>query len=196
MGQKAFKSTMKKSRNLPESSSSFISTAKSNEEKGKEAHQQRHPRKKSNPLEISSKRPVKVLRNVFASDMAKARDPRFDSRAGEFSRDKYKKHFSFIQDYQDSEMKEMESKISRKRDVDGRKLDSEEVDELKALLVSTKSKMAGERKKDKEIEILRHHKKKEREKKMSGDQPKNPFYLKKCNDSLYMMILVFNHSCI
>lgn len=53
---------------------------------------------KHRPVEMSSKKPVPVYREVIQGNRRHVRDPRFDSLGGEYSEKAFKKRYSFVYD--------------------------------------------------------------------------------------------------
>ncbi|KZF22654.1 DUF947-domain-containing protein [Xylona heveae TC161] len=121
------------------------------------------------PAEMSSKKAVSRKREVVAVQKREARDPRFEALSGPLDETRLKKNYSFLRDYQDSEMRSLRDEIKKTKD--------EAVKEkLKRALLSMESRRKAHESKEKQQEILREHRNKEKELVKQG---KTPFYLKK-----------------
>jgi ribosomal RNA-processing protein 36 len=147
------------------------------------------------PKEMSSKRAVGRKREAITVPKATARDPRFDSVTGVLDRDKVRKNYKFLDDYVDSEIKELKTKLKeQKAPVQGSnkknknkkgaaaaaaaaapKLSAEEIEEMKRELVQKQSKKQAQDARDRQQEVIREHKKKEKELVKEG---KTPYFLK------------------
>lgn len=112
-----------------------------------------------------------VTRKRVVVDVPKrvVRDPRFDAlRQHSVPNGNSEKAYSFLRDYQKAEMDELRAAIKRTKNEDDK-------DILRRKLGSMDNKLKAKDAKDREQEILRRHRKEEREKIQQG---KTPFYLK------------------
>jgi ribosomal RNA-processing protein 36 len=117
----------------------------------------------------TSKRAVTRKRQVIDAKKPKFRDPRFD--IGPPPDDNtLQNRYAFLNDYKKSEMNELRDAIKKTKS-EGDK------EKLKKKLMSMESQMKAQRNKDQQQDVIREHKKKERELIKEGKQP---FYLKKC----------------
>ena len=121
------------------------------------------------PAELSSKKAVSRKREVVPTHRLDIRDPRFEALSGPLVEAKLKKNYAFLDQYRDSEIAELKSAIRTTKDLESK-------EKLKRALLSMESKKKTQLAKDKEQEILRGHRKKEKELIEKG---KKPFYLKK-----------------
>lgn len=121
------------------------------------------------PAIQSAKKAVSRKRQVIDAKKPKFRDPRFDT--GPPTDDNtLSKRYAFLNDYKNSEMNELRDAIKKtKNEADKEK--------LKKKLTSMESQQKAQRNKDQQQDVLRQHKKKERELVKQGKQP---FFLKKC----------------
>jgi ribosomal RNA-processing protein 36 len=146
------------------------------------------------PTSMTSKRQVTRRRGAVEVPKANVRDPRFDPIA-DLDRDKIRKNYSFLDEYVDSEIKDIKATLktqktpksgSKKKKIKGTpKLSEEEIDALKRDLVQKESKRASQAARDRHSEVLKEHKKKERELVRSGKQA---YFLK--NSEVKEMVLV------
>ncbi|KAF2243418.1 DUF947-domain-containing protein [Trematosphaeria pertusa] len=122
------------------------------------------------PAVQSSKRPVTRKRRVVEVKKPTFRDPRFDNVSGPRPDENIlKKRYDFLNDYRASEMGELRDAIKKtKNEADKEK--------LKKKLMSMESQQKTREAKEKQLDILQEHKKKEKELVKQG---KKPFYLKK-----------------
>ena len=79
-----------------------------------------------------------------------------------------KKNYAFLDTYRDSEISELKAAIRKTRDADA-------IEKLKRALLSMESRKKAQERKELEQEVLRKHRKEEKEKIEKG---KKPFYLK------------------
>ena len=134
------------------------------------------------PAVQSSKRAVSRKRQVIDVKKPLSRDPRFDSVSGpKVDENTLKKRYAFLDDYKASEMAELRDAIKKTKN-EGDK------ERLKKKLMSMESQQKTQQAKDKRQDILRGHKKQEKELIKQG---KKPFFLKKCE---YSMALVKSQS--
>lgn len=121
------------------------------------------------PTEQSSKKAVSRRRGVVPVPKRPVRDPRFESLSGPLNEDKLRKNFAFLDAYRESEMAELEAGIRKANDPAAREI-------LKRALTSMQSKKKSQDLKDQRQDVLRRHRKEERERVEAG---KKPFYLKR-----------------
>jgi ribosomal RNA-processing protein 36 len=129
------------------------------------------------PLEVSSKKPVSRFR-IIASTKKQSRDPRFISKVGHFNPSVFNQSYGFINDLQDSELKQLEKEKSK----------SEAVEKL---IQSMKSRKEARLNALKVQEIKKSWKKQEEQKVSQG---KKPYYLKK--NELKKMELIEKYNSI
>jgi ribosomal RNA-processing protein 36 len=98
--------------------------------------------------------------------------------AGYFDESRVKAAYSFLDDYQEDEMKELKAAIKITKDEDAK-------ERLKRALSSMESRKKAELRKKKESEILGRHRKEEKELVKQG---KNPFYLKKAEQKKRVLL--------
>ena len=140
------------------------------------------PRKnKSFPLEVSSKAPVSVLRQVFEPIRLKSIDPRFDRAFGTFHEDQFKEAYSFVKDIQKSERKTLENSMHTEKD-------PRKALAIKRALDRQNSIARSKEQSDFKHDVLQKWKKTERELIAQG---KTPFHLKKSDEKQLMMIAKF-----
>lgn len=123
------------------------------------------------PTELSSKRAVSRKRPAISLPKSTARDPRFDPFSGPLRHDAIAKKYAFLNEYQKSELAELKSTLKSNK-----KLSDSDREALKKKIMSMESRQKATDAKEKEREILREHRKKEKEMVEKG---KKPFYLKK-----------------
>ena len=121
------------------------------------------------PAELSSKKAVSRRREVIPIQKLDIRDPRFEALSGPLEEAKLKKNYAFLDQYRDSEIAELKGAIRTTKDPDAK-------GKLRKVLLSMESKKKTQLAKDKQQEILRGHRKKEKE---LVEQGKKPYYLKK-----------------
>ncbi|OAG10999.1 DUF947-domain-containing protein [Paraphaeosphaeria sporulosa] len=120
------------------------------------------------PAVQTSKKAVSRKRQVVDAKKPKFRDPRFDIGAPP-DENTVQHRYAFLNDYKKSEMNDLRDAIKKtKNEADKEK--------LKKKLMSMESQMKAQRNKDQQQDVIREHKKKERELVKQGKQP---FYLKK-----------------
>jgi len=140
------------------------------------------PRKnKSFPLEVSSKAPVSVLRQVVEPIRPKAIDPRFDRAFGSFHEDQFKEAYSFVKDIQKSERRTLEDSLTREKD-------SYKASAIRRALNRQDSIARSKEQSDFKHKVLQNWKKTERE--LIG-QGKKAFHLKKSDEKQLMLIAKF-----
>ncbi len=132
---------------------------------------------KHSPAVQSSRHAVSRRRDVFEPPASlKSRDPRFDptvtaSNTDQSAGDKANKNYSFLTTYQASEILELKAQIKKAKE-------PTQIAELKRQAMSLDSKMRSAEAKQREQEIVRRHKREEREKIKTGEKSK-PYFLKK-----------------
>ena len=136
---------------------------------GKKDHRDFSRSSKHAPAEVSSKKAVSRKREVVPTKKIDHRDPRFEPLSGPLDEQKIKKKYSFLETYRDSEMAELKTAIRKTKDPDAK-------EKLKRALLSMESRKRAQQMKEQQQEVLRKHRKEEREK---VEQGKKPFYLKK-----------------
>ncbi|KAF2731400.1 DUF947-domain-containing protein, partial [Polyplosphaeria fusca] len=140
------------------------------------------PRSRSSkhaPAVQSSKRAVTRRRDIVEVKKAAIRDPRFDNATGPRPDEHaVKKRYAFLNDYKASEIAELKAAIKKTKN-------EEDKEKLKRKLLSMESQKKSQDAKDKQQQIVREHKKKEKELVKQG---KNPFYLKKSEQKKLALI--------
>jgi len=135
----------------------------------------RRPKRSSKhaPTSQSSKHAVSRKRAVVPVATRKVRDPRFEPLPGSShptSADAAtKKNYAFLKDYQASEMGDLRAAIKKTKDESHKET-------LKRKLLSMESRRKADEAKERQAEVLREHKRKERE---AVRQGKQPFFLKR-----------------
>lgn len=133
------------------------------------------------PAVQSSKRAVTRKRQVVDAKKPKFRDPRFDT-GPQPDENTLSKRYGFLNDYKSSEMNELREAIAKtKNEADKEK--------LKKKLLSMESQQKAQRNKDQQQDVLREHRKKEKELVKQG---KKPYFLKKCQ-SIHPAMYVWGH---
>ena len=120
------------------------------------------------PAELSSKKAVSRKREIVTVKRREIRDPRFEALSGPLNEEKVRKNYSFLADYEASEMKNLKDTIRTTHD-------AATLETLKRALLSMESRQKTQQTKDLQQEIIREHRKKERDLIKQG---KKPFYLK------------------
>ena len=139
----------------------------------KTTHSRKVPEARSNkhaPTVQSSKHAVTRRRVIVPETMPQARDPRFDaSTRSSLHPAANSKNYEFLKTYRDSEMAELRTAIKKTKD-------PAQKDTLKRALHSMESKRKAAQSKEAEAEVLKQHRKKERQAVAEG---KNPYYMKR-----------------
>ncbi|OCK91244.1 DUF947-domain-containing protein [Cenococcum geophilum 1.58] len=131
------------------------------------------------PATQSSKRAVTRKRTVVEVKKPVVRDPRFDPLTGPRPDEAVlKKRYSFLNDCKSSEMAELRAIIKKTKN-------EAEKEILKRKLLSMESQQKAQAGKEKQQEIVREHRKKERELVKQG---KKPFFLKKSEQKKLTLI--------
>ncbi|THY33020.1 DUF947-domain-containing protein [Aureobasidium pullulans] len=134
------------------------------------------------PMSQASNRQVTRKRQVIDVPKRQVRDPRFGPLGGPVDDTEISKKYSFINDYQDSEMAELKAAIKKTKSEDDKAV-------LKRKLLSMESKKKARENKEREQEVIREHRKKEKE---AIAQGKNPFYLKKSEQKQQALVNKFD----
>lgn len=122
------------------------------------------------PTTQSSKHQVTRKRTVVEVPKRIVRDPRFDAlNQNSIHTGNSEKAYSFLRDYQKTEIAELRTAIKQARDEDDKGT-------LKRKLVSMENRLKSKEATEREQEVLRRHRKEEREK---IEQGKKPFFLKR-----------------
>lgn len=130
------------------------------------------------PAEMSSKKAVSRKREVVPTTKREYRDPRFEALSGPLDETKTRKNYSFLEGYREDEMKQLKDEIRKTKDLAIKET-------LKRALLSMESKKKTQDAKDKQQEIIRNHRTKEKELIKQG---KKPFYLKKTEQKKLALI--------
>lgn len=132
------------------------------------------------PAESSSKRPVSKVREIPGLKSAKETtlysDVRFDAAYGKADWNRIRKDYAFLDEYRQSEIKQMQSVLKDKKQV--LKLSQREVEDLKFEIQSLQSRLDTLKNRDLANKIVGDHKKEQMEKTRRGEQV-NPYFLKK-----------------
>ncbi|MCJ1401433.1 rRNA biogenesis protein rrp36 [Xylographa trunciseda] len=136
---------------------------------GKKDHRVHSRTSKHAPTELSSKKAVSRKRSIVAAPSIAHRDPRFEALSGTLDTTKLEKNYSFLYDYRTSEISALKASIRSAKD-DAAK------EALKRQLLSMESREKARAAKDVQQEVLREHRRKEKE---AVEMGKKPFYLKK-----------------
>ncbi|KAI5367712.1 Putative rRNA biogenesis protein RRP36 [Septoria linicola] len=120
------------------------------------------------PTAQSTRYQVSRKRQVVDVPKRNVRDPRFDAFQQHAHSGTSDKAYSFLQDYQRDEIKELRAEIKRTKN-------EEDKDVLRRKVNSMENRLKAKAAKDREQEVLRRHRKEERAKVEGG---KTPYYLK------------------
>lgn len=122
------------------------------------------------PMARSSKYQVSRKRQVVEVPKMKSRDPRFDAMQQRNAHTgNVEKAYGFLQEYQADEIAQLKTAMKETND-------PFQKDILKRKIGSMENRIKAKAAKEREQEVLRRHRKEERQKVESG---KNPYYLKK-----------------
>jgi ribosomal RNA-processing protein 36 len=122
------------------------------------------------PMAQSSRYEVTRKRQVIEVPKMKARDPRFDAMQQRNAHTgNVDKAYGFLADYQADEIAQLKAALKTTKD-------PFQQDLLKRKIGSMENRIKAKAAKEREQEVLRRHRKEERQKVESG---KNPYYLKK-----------------
>lgn len=138
---------------------------------GKDDHRDFSRSSKHAPAELSSKKAISRRREAVPTTKLDHRDPRFEPLSGPIDEVKTKRNYAFLEDYRDDEMNQLKETIRRTKSTDETTKEA-----LKRALLSMESKKKAQVAKDKQQEIIRTHRAKEKDLIKQG---KKPFYLKK-----------------
>ena len=153
-----------------------------------ESHYDRFARpSKHAPQQLSAKRAVTRKRTVIAVPKNEARDPRFDPLTGPLDREKIRRNYAFLNQYRDTEISELKATLKAQKALQNPsvgkrvrkkvpKMSAEELDALKQELTRRESKKAAHEAEEREREVKREHKSRERDMVAQG---KKPFHLKR-----------------
>ncbi|RYP08003.1 hypothetical protein DL764_002149 [Monosporascus ibericus] len=130
------------------------------------------------PAEQTTKKQVSRRREVVSAPRVGARDPRFDPVAGPVDEDRFRRAYSFLDEYQDSEMGQLREAIRKTRDERAKA-------ELKRALASMQDRRQAQRRRDEEKALLAEHRHREKELVKQG---KKPFYLKKSEQKKQLLM--------
>ena len=136
-----------------------------------------HRPSKHAPQTLSSKYPVSRARTILSTNKSAARDPRFDPLTGILDATKHKQNYSFLNDYRANEISSLKATLKaldRRKGLSASEREAERED-LKRAIQRLTSKAKAEQIKEKEREVISHHRKEERDKVKEGKQP---FFLK------------------
>lgn len=122
------------------------------------------------PMSQSSKHQVTRKRVVVDVPKRVVRDPRFDAMQQRHGHPgDSDKAYAFLQDYQKAEVQELKGAMKKTKSEDDKEI-------LKRKVISMENKLKARAAKEREQEIVRKHRKEERDKVQEG---KMPYYLKK-----------------
>lgn len=136
---------------------------------GKKDHRTLSRQSKHAPAELSSKKAVSRKREVIPVHRVSHRDPRFEPLSGPLVPDKVKKNYSFLDSYRTSEIASLKTTLRNTKDPSAR-------ENLRKTLLSMESQEKARAAKEAQQEVIREHRKKEKE---AIEKGKQPFYLKK-----------------
>ncbi|KAM7214945.1 protein of unknown function (DUF947) domain containing protein [Rhypophila decipiens] len=174
----------------PDSENEAPTHRKGFKEEFKTAKNSTKPLKRSSkhaPVEMTSKKPVSRKRDFIEVPKVQARDPRFGplgqghGYSAPIDEAKLRKAYSFLDDYQEDEMRQLREAIKKTKD-------PLEKEKLSRALMSMESKKKARERKDKERQLLEEHRKQEKELVKQGKQP---FYLKKSEQKKRLLVEQF-----
>jgi len=123
------------------------------------------------PMSQSTKYQVSRRRDVVEVLKRKVRDPRFGAMAGLVDPTRIDKNYSFLHDYEATEMNELKAAIKKSKS-------EEDTQKLKRTLMGMENKKRSRLEKEREQNVIREHRKKEKE---AVAQGKKPYYLKEAD---------------
>ncbi|KAG7007974.1 mannosyl-oligosaccharide glucosidase [Physcia stellaris] len=123
------------------------------------------------PTALSSKHAVSRRREVVDVPKVVARDPRFDPLTGPLDVNRVAQTYSFLSDYQSSEISQLKTEIRNSKDPTTR-------EKLQKALKRKESRQKAEALKEEKQRVVREHRKEEKERVKQGKQP---FYLKRAD---------------
>jgi len=152
--------------------------SRGNDDREVKKPQLRPPKRTSKhaPVVESTRHAVSRKRTIFEPSPAlKARDPRFDptvlsSNPDRNAAEKANKNYSFLSSYQAAEILDLKSQIKKAKDPDV-------VAHLKRQVMSIEAKLRSAEARQREKDIMKKHKEKEKEAIKTGHKSK-PYYLK------------------
>ncbi|KAL9123304.1 MAG: hypothetical protein Q9187_000143 [Circinaria calcarea] len=136
---------------------------------GKKDHRTHSRQSRHAPAEFSSKKAVSRKREVIPIRRVSYRDPRFEPLSGPLVPEKIKRNYSFLDSYRTSEIASLKTTLHNTKDPSAR-------ESLRKTLLSMESQEKARAAKEAQQEIIREHRKKEKE---AIEKGKQPFYLKK-----------------
>ncbi|MCJ1247827.1 rRNA biogenesis protein rrp36 [Trapelia coarctata] len=136
---------------------------------GKKDHRVLTRTSKHAPAELSSKKAVSRKRSVVPTPTIEHRDPRFEALSGPLDTNKLNNNYAFLKDYRTSEIAALKANVRKTTDPVTKA-------DLKKQLLSMESKEKARAAKEAEQEVIREHRKRE---KQAVEKGKKPFYLKK-----------------
>lgn len=148
---------------------------------GKKDHRTHSRASKHAPAELSSKKAVSRKREVVPVHKISYRDPRFEPLSGPFLPEKLKKNYSFLDTYRTSEIATLKTALRDIKDPSAR-------ESLRKTLLSMESRQKARAAKESQQEIIREHRKNEKEAIGKG---KRPFYLKKAEQKTLALVKRF-----
>uniref|UniRef100_A0A0K0E8P6 rRNA biogenesis protein RRP36 n=1 Tax=Strongyloides stercoralis TaxID=6248 RepID=A0A0K0E8P6_STRER len=74
--------------------------------------------KKDKPLEISYKKPVKIIKKPKFGEKPRGFDPRFDPRCGDYHEGAFKKSYSFLNEIKQNESKALKEELKKCKNTD------------------------------------------------------------------------------
>ena len=148
---------------------------------GKKDHRVHSRTSKHAPTELSSKKAVSRKRSIVAAPIIAHRDPRFEALSGTLDSTKLEKNYSFLNDYRTSEISALKSSVRTTKD-DAAK------EALKRQLLSMESREKARAAKEVQQEVLREHRRREKE---AVEKGKKPFYLKKGEQKKLVLVKKF-----
>lgn len=109
---------------------------------------------KNRPREISAKKQVPLLSSVKKSSANSTgpRDPRFDSKCGDFDRDKFKEDYSFVNEIREKEISELKSKLKHLKGAEA----TEEKQKVKTVLQRMQNQNLEEKKLTERKQAMAH----------------------------------------
>lgn len=133
------------------------------------SQRRKRKRDKSEPEELSAKKPVSRFRQVVPSTRRKPRDPRFDEASGSLDVGRFRQAYAFVDQYKADELRKVSKQLKKVRS-------QKKKSALQAVLAKHKQQTREREAKDRQREALSSWKKEERRRVAQG---KKPFYLKK-----------------
>ncbi|KAM0373182.1 hypothetical protein ACHAO7_004318 [Fusarium culmorum] len=130
------------------------------------------------PQEQTSKKPVSRRREIIPENKRQYRDPRFDPLVGRVDEEKASKAYAFLDEYRDKEMADLRVQIKKTKNFD-------EKENLKRQLQSMESRKKANVRRQEEENLLKEHRKKEKELVAQG---KTPFYLKRSEQKKQLLV--------